>query len=231
MTLNNQKAPKNLLIAATHGNEGFSLPVVQKLATEFGVEYLIGNPKALKQNVRGTDGDLNRSGPGDSKSPIYEQRRAAKIISKARRYDATIDVHGTVSDSGIFLILSDPNWENIELAKKLDVENVVMWPSLMPTGPMSQFIPRCLEIECGPKDNTTIASELERILRLYLEGKPRSVKQKFYIVTGQTKGPFDPTLRDFEKTAKYGDPFYPILCGNQYPGITCYQMQRINDTL
>ncbi|MEI6691054.1 MAG: succinylglutamate desuccinylase/aspartoacylase family protein [bacterium] len=220
-----------LLIAATHGNEGFSLPVIQKLAAEFEVTYIVGNPRALKQNVRGTDGDLNRSGPGNRQSKIYEQRRAATIIKKASRYNVTIDVHGTVSNSGIFLILSDPNWENIELVKTLDVVNVVMWPGLMPTGPMSQFIPRCFEIECVPKDSPQIALELKRILRRYLAGKPRLVKQKFYIVTGQTKGSFDPSLRDFVKTSKYGYPFYPILCGNQYPGITCYQMQRLNDTL
>lgn len=220
-----------LLIAATHGNEAFSLPIVKKLSQEFGVDYIIGNPRALKRNVRGTDADLNRSGPGDSTSTKYEERRAKVVVTKAREFDVTIDVHGTVSDSGVFLILSDPNWENIELAKKFDVANVVMWPGLMATGPLSQFIPRCLEIECGPQDSPQVASELERILRRFLSGEPRQVKQDFYIVTGQTKGDYDPGLRDFEKTSKYGDPFYPILCGNQYPGITCYQMQRLNDTL
>lgn len=222
---------KTLIMSCTHGNEGFSIPVVQKISSAFSVDYLLGNPRALKQNTRFTDTDLNRSEPGSVKSLSYEERRAKQIISQASKYQATIDIHGTVSNSGIFLILSDPNWQNIELAKKFDVQNVVMWPGLLPTGPLSQFIPNCLEVECGPKDSPAIPVELERILRSFLSGETRQIKQNFYIVTGQIKGEYDSSLQDFVETRKYGDPFYPLLCGNQYSGIACYQMQKMVDTL
>ena len=39
-------------MTATHGNEEFSIPVVKKLAKKFKFDWIISNPKALRQNKR-----------------------------------------------------------------------------------------------------------------------------------------------------------------------------------
>lgn len=221
----------NLFICATHGDEQFSIPIVKKLNKQFDFDWVIGNKQAVKANKRFIDYDLNRSAPGSLTSTKYEKRRAAEIIDQATNYQATIDLHGTLSKCDIFIILSDPSWENIELAKKFEVPNVLLWPSLRPTGPLTQIIRPGLELECGPKNEPETARQLERVLTKYLKGQKRKVKQKYYFVTGQIKGENDPELKDFTQTKKYGDSFYPILTDNRYPGITCYKAQQLADTL
>lgn len=221
----------NLFICATHGDEQFSIPVVKRLNKKYIFNWIIGNEQAVKRNKRFIDSDLNRCAPGDLNSSIYEERRAAEIIKISSDYSAAIDIHGTLSKCGIFIILSDPSWENIELAKRFDVENILLWPSLKPTGPLTQIIRPGLELECGSKNEPNIATNLENILDKYLKGAKPLIKQKFYIVTGKIMGENDPELNDFVLTNKYGKEFYPVLSDNRYPGITCYQAQQLADTL
>lgn len=221
---------KRLIITTTHGDEQFSLPVVRELKKQYEFDWIIGNPKATKKKTRFTKSDLNRCGPGNPKSLSYEERRAYAVIKKASRYNEVVDIHGTVSNTGLFIILSDPNWKNIELAKKIDVERVVFWPSLQPKGPLTQFIPNSLEIECGPKDKVETANELKRVLKLYLEDKPRKVKQRYYIVSGILKAKTKKQLVDFVSTSLNGITFTPLLV-NQYKGITCYILQELGTTL
>lgn len=221
---------KLLITCATHGNEGFSIPVVKKLAERFDFDWQINNPKALAENKRFIDADLNRVAPGESSSGQYEVKRACEIIGKASSYDAVIDIHGTTSKAGIFIILSDPNWQNIELAKTLPIARVVLWPSLQSTGPLTQFIPNSLEIECGPKDDPTTAIELEKILTQYLVNKKVPTVQEFFIVTGNIKGNPAIVLKDFELAQWQKTTFYPLLV-DQYQGIKCYTMQKLQNTL
>lgn len=221
----------NLFICATHGDEQFSIPVVKKLRKQYDFDWIIGNEKALKQNKRFINCDLNRSAPGNPTSDKYEPRRAAEIVAKAKNYQTTIDIHGTFSKCDAFIILSDPSWENIELAKQFNIPNVLLWPSLRPTGPLTQIIRPGLEIECGPKTSKKVSDKLGLILDQYLAGIKPTIKQNFYIITGQIKGENNPELKDFVRTSKFGDPFYPILTDNRYPGIACYKAERLNDTL
>lgn len=221
---------KILLLCATHGDESLSIPIVKRLRKKFEFDWRISNPRALAKKVRFTECDLNRSGPGNPKGKFYEERRARKLITLGKKYGTVIDLHGTVSNTGCFVILSDPNWRNIELAKKFNVQNVVLWPGLKPIGPLTQFIPNSLEIECGPKNDKKTTQKLEQILENYLKGRPKKLNQKFYNVTGKfTKNTKKP-MKDFIKFTYQGGSFYPLLVG-QYPGIKCYMMQRLSDTL
>lgn len=221
---------KRLIITTTHGNEQFAVPVVEELNRKYQFDRITGNPRATKGTVRYVEADLNRSGPGNPESDIYEVRRAWEVIQKASEYDEVIDIHGTVSDSGLFVILSDPNWRNIELAKKINLERVVLWPSLLPKGPLTQFIPSSLEIECGPKDSQEVSEKLKQVLEDYLNNKPIQVEQEFYIVTGQLNGNVDNPLKDFQLAKINGKEFYPLLV-DQYPGIKCYTLQKLVNTL
>lgn len=224
------KNKKLIFFSATHGDEAFSIAVVKKLSKEYAFDRKISNPKALALNTRFTQADLNRSGPGNSRSKIYEERRAKVMISLGKKYQTVIDLHGTVSNTGIFIILSNPNWQNIELAKKFAIKNVVLWPSLEPTGPMSQFIPNCLEIECGPKNEVQTAIKLESILRKYLSSNNDRIKQNYFIVCGKFTKNITKPMKEFTKFSYKKESFYPLMIG-QYPGIKCYMMQKLSDTL
>lgn len=224
------KDKKILLICATHGDEGFSIPVVKKLAKEFNFDWVIGNPKAQTKNTRYIETDLNRSGPGNIKSTVYEQRRACELIRLGKKYKTVIDLHGTVSNTGIFVIVPNPSWENIELAKKFNIKNVVLWPGLIPTGPLTQFIPNSIEIECGPKKLKITAVKLEKILRKYLSGYVPKFKQNFYIVNGIFFKKTNKPIKEFVKFTYKNISFYPLMTG-QYSKIKCYMMQKLGDNL
>ena len=221
---------KRMIITTTHGDEQFSVPVVESLKQQFEFEWLTGNPLATQRGVRFIEADLNRVGPGKLKSELYEEVRAYEVIKMASKFDEVIDIHGTISDSGIFSILSDPNWSNIELSKKIDVPRVVLWPSLQPRGPLTQFIPNSLEIECGPKNAKHTLIELERILSAYLGYKKPVGEKEYFIVSGILKCSVSTPLKDFAKEKYKGDSFYPLMV-DQYPGIKCYMLQKLGATL
>lgn len=222
---------KLLITTVTHGDEGFSIPVIEKLSKQFDFEWRKNNLKAYRLNRRFYEKDLNRSGPGNPKSKIYEERLAYKLIRSYSKYSTVLDIHGSTANCGVFALLSEPSTQNIELAKRLDVKNVVLWPSTRDTEtPLTQFIPNCLEIECGPKDTPQISRELERVLRKFLSRKTPTKKQNFYIVTGLLKGAIEKPMKDFTQIKYEGQSFVPLLV-DQYPGIKCYTMQKISYTL
>jgi hypothetical protein len=222
-----------LIIGATHGNEPIGVRALEQLDKQRSdFDWVIGNPRAFEQEVRFTDTDLNRSAPGNTSSEQYEERRAAELVALSKKYQATIDIHGTSKNTGCFIIITNPSKENIELAKQLDVERVVYWPALTPEleGPISEFFPVGLEIECGPKEEKETQAELERILNQYLDGKPRNAKQKFYEVYGQLEGESGVELREFEEVTVGDETFAPLLVGSykESYGVSCFKLREWN---
>jgi aspartoacylase len=109
------------VVGGTHGNErtGISLvrhwqqsPLeVQRQA--FATELLLANPKAIENNTRFIDCDLNRSFSRDNlhrgQERLYEQDRARQIIAlmgagSAEKRTFAIDLHTTTTNMGITLI-------------------------------------------------------------------------------------------------------------------------------
>lgn len=226
---------KTLIIGATHGNEPIGVRALESIGTQReDFDWIIGNPRAYEQNIRYTDTDLNRSAPGDTTSKNYEERRAAELVALSKKYEATIDIHGTSKDTGCFIIITNPSKENIELAKQLDVERVVYWPALSPEleGPVSEFFPCGLEIECGPKEDTSTQVELERILNRYLDGKPRKTEQRFYEVYGQLEGKSTVQLQEFEEVTIENETFAPLLIGSYQDsyGVSCFKLRPWNES-
>lgn len=233
---------KILFIAATHGDEGFSVDVFKNFAQryprkEYGYDLIVGNPKALKRGIRYIEADLNRSAPGSLTSRVYEEKRAAQIMELSKRYKFVIDVHGTVADSGIVTIIPYPTLPNLLLAAMLPIERNVIWyaRSSLEKGPLVQFID-CpgIEIECGPKSSERLKTELETVLSTFLETRAGgnldqiidNLKDKaFYNVYGRRDGGGD--YADFVLAKDGDEEFYPFLV-DQYPGVACYKMKKVN---
>jgi len=221
-----------LFIGATHGDEPIGVRAIENLATQRSdFDWVIGNPRAYEQNTRFSEADLNRSGPGNPTSDVFEQRRAAEIIALSSKYRVTIDLHGTVSATGLFIIITNPTRENLLLARRLDVKNVVIWPAITPdlAGPLSEFFPVGLEIECGPKNDPAIQAELERVMNQFLDGAPSIQRQTVYEVYGELRGDLGIDLREFVECTVNNETFTPLLIG-QYTGsygVTCYKLRRV----
>lgn len=235
--------PNILIILSTHGNEGFSIPPLKTLEkkypkNKYGYDWIIGNPKAHEKNVRFTEGDLNRLAPGNMSSKIYEERRAAELINLSSKYKFIIDIHGTDSNSGVFVLVTNPSLENLLLASSLPIKNVVIWASKesLTKGPVTQYA-KCpaLEIECGPKNSKEISklleSTLERIIKNpypKLDETMENLKnQNYFVVYGKELDVDTSKMLEFKKTKIKNEEFYPLLV-NAYQKGSARKMKKID---
>ena len=227
------KIKKILFVAEAHGNEAIgieALAEVKKISSIEKFDYVIGNPEAVSKNKRFTEADLNRVYPGKA-GGNYEERRAVEILEIASGYSAVIDLHGTVSKTGIFAIITKLNRTNLLLALKFDVKKIVVWPeSTESSGSLSTFTKCGIEIESGEKDDVEIKKQLVALIADFLKNYDKGIdiareieKREFYTVIGKIEGADDGQLKDWEKT---GD-FYPLFVG-QYENIRCYKLKNIN---
>lgn len=219
-----------LFIAATHGDEKIGEKVLSKLEKDGKKsDWIIGNPEAFVKSRRCCDVDLNRCAPGNINSKKYEEKRAAEILKITKNYKYVIDIHGTTANSGIFAIVTNPTIENLIFATSLPVKNVVIWVAKKKEiiNPLSEFFPCGLELECGPKDSDKTKKGIEKIIEKIINKTPSKIKQNFYQVYGRIDGNWDKGLKDFQSNAIGQEKFYPIL-SNQYEGIKCYKMKRLN---
>lgn len=221
-----------LFIGATHGDESIGVRALQSLEQRRkDFDWLIGNPRAFASGVRFTDADLNRSAPGDASSAVFEKRRAAEILDRAKSYATTIDLHGTVKDTGLFLIITNQKPENLKLAANIDVKRVVLWPAITPDlkSPLSEFFPTGLEIECGPMGAQETQVELERVINAYLDEQPVTQEKEFYQVYGELRGNSGVPLKEFEEVTISGETFFPLLVSvyaDAY-GVACYKLRKV----
>ncbi|MBI3334952.1 MAG: succinylglutamate desuccinylase/aspartoacylase family protein [Candidatus Portnoybacteria bacterium] len=232
-----RKGSDILFFAATHGDEGFTLPILKELEAEFSqrLHWLIANEMAFERGVKFVDADLNRSAPGDPNSTQYEMRRAHELLEMAKRYRFVIDLHGTTANSGVFVLVPNPTHYNIALAASLPIANVVIWAakSSERLGPLTQFINCAVEIECGPKSSANVCDELREILRTILTDglnpDPTKIQNWFRVSGKMPKEELATTegLQDFKQTTLGGETFYPLLVG-QYEDAICFKMERIS---
>lgn len=231
------KKNKILLIVATHGDEKIGIEVVNILQQKSisGFDVLIGNPKALKENKRFVDIDLNRSYPGDSASNKYEEVLAVKNFETAKKYRYVIDIHEASSGQDSFITIPKETLPKDFPLNFLNINKVLLWPN--PKGPMTQFLENGVELEFGMKnkqrqDVIGQAVQITEEFLLSISGKkvPETINQKIFYVYGYLSGnKTDATnLRDFEEAERGGEKFLPLLTG-QYlnSGIVCYKMRAI----
>lgn len=107
-----------LLVAGTHGNE-LSGIYLNKLIKErlyaadrstFSTTSVIANPKAVEQNIRYVDTDLNRqfsNANNDDTSGLAEYTVARQFIDRhaSKEQQLIVDLHNTTSNMGATLIL------------------------------------------------------------------------------------------------------------------------------
>lgn len=231
---------KNILfITAMHGDEPIGIEIVKqikkmKLGNKFS--SIIGNPRALKKQVRFIDADLNRVFPGKTDGN-YEEKRANLVMEKMREFDRVIDLHGTVSKTGIFIIITKPSLKNLELALRFNIERILIWPSSKKSkGPAVSFMRSGMgiEIESGNKSNPAVKKRLKSILIDFLENPEKTIdideemkKREFFSVVGKIKKRKGDGRR-FKDWKKAGS-FYSLFVG-QYPDIACYKLKSINGT-
>jgi succinylglutamate desuccinylase len=87
------------IFCGIHGDEKAGIMAVdslrQNIKLKEGILYLVyGNPKAIKQNVRFTEKNLNRCFLNESKTGgSYEEKRATELMKILDKCDALLDLH------------------------------------------------------------------------------------------------------------------------------------------
>ncbi|MFA5154985.1 MAG: succinylglutamate desuccinylase/aspartoacylase family protein [Patescibacteria group bacterium] len=239
---------KILIVAGTHGNEPIGLALLKKLTRQSSLKNyktVIGNPRAVQQNIRFSETDLNRAAPGNEKSKIYEIKRAAQLMKLFKKFDYIIDIHETKANNRIVIILPKLSRESLALALTFKIKTILIWPpssKKIKSGPLTQYVKSGLEIECGTKQSFALTLEkLTKIITEFLKNQmqitdddllltSKNIEQKnFYLVydkikTSEVKGLF---LKDLKPIKTKRDKFIPLLFG-AHQGLTGYKMKKLN---
>ena len=227
---------KILFIAAIHGNERLGVEVTEQLKTtqqKNGLNVMIGNPKALRKNQRFIDADLNRVFPG-KKNGNYEEQRAQKIIEKSKSFDWVVDLHGSASATGIFIIITKFTLANLFLALRFNIKKIVIWPGVPETiGSLSSYMPAGIEIESGYRDDPVVKKELRNKLKKFLieadvsvDFEKRLEEKQIFWYSGKLEKKNNKKPHGLENWKKLDD-YYPLFVDGQYSDLWCYKFKRI----
>ncbi len=145
-----------------HGNELLGIYLVKKLQNEsfsikgLELDFLLANPKAIKECRRYIDYDLNRSFNTDTltqDSHLYEFERAKVIKEHLKNCDFLIDLHTTTANMGITVVLSsrEQRSENVAkiLADEFDEVRILRWFGSSEGDFINVVAPASITIEVG----------------------------------------------------------------------------------
>ncbi|HEU5187108.1 MAG TPA: succinylglutamate desuccinylase/aspartoacylase family protein [Candidatus Saccharimonadales bacterium] len=222
---------KILVLGGTHGNEPLGLRLVAELKKRpiADIDAIVANPRAAARNTRGTQADLNRSFPGNSKSDVYEQRRAARLLQRCGRYDLVLDFHNTLCDNNDCVFIGQgANEQLLKVAGLLDLTRVIV----ADYDCINKYAPNCISLEISVSSHLmSLAFWRQALLRLAKTDELLPAqKLNFYryalTLTNQQRDEFGLTaeallpFRPFTQTlaAKLGvpTPAYPIFIGKNY---------------
>jgi len=145
------------VFGGVHGNERVGIDAVRDAAAHMklqrGIAYFVeANPRAIAQNVRFVEKNLNRCFLADNAGTSYEDGRARELMELLKGCDALLDIHASNSRSAVPFIICD-GAEALPLARTLDFGIVTDgWDALEPgatDGYMHGLGKLSLGIECG----------------------------------------------------------------------------------
>lgn len=239
-----------LLVYCTHGDELVGEQAVEALTKKFvdpPFDAVLGNPKARAQKARYADSDLNRSAPGKKYSKKYEVRRAFELVQTFSEYERVIDIHQTLANDRIVIIIPKLTKRSLALALALDVRDILIWPPSpgSKSSPLSSYAECGVEIEAGVKtDPARTRSKLVKTLSKFLDGgfadrpgKSKAAidqemrKRNFYLVYGRIdpKEVMGIKLKDFAMVSSGKEKFIALLFG-RHQNLAGYKMRRVDES-
>lgn len=228
------------IVCCLHGTEPYGLEVVKRLPSF--LPSFMGNEKALKENKRFIDGDLNRSFPG-KENGNYEEKIAYNLINKLNSFDYILDLHSSSNDLPIFGIITKPNYQKIDFAKQLGLSKLVIMQDSFASGKsLIDFVKCGLSIEVGPHHRVRNVSEVLELISNFLNKKTKNENIEVFEVFDIIKKEADSIIiKNFQFTRK-GEviaksenkeqvamfDFFPVLIGEEaYKGVLCLAARKI----
>lgn len=241
--------PELVVVGSVHGDEPAGKKAIKNLLERDlkfmkPVKFIIANEKALEQDQRFLDADLNSSFPGNPDSDKYEERLAAEI-SEHVKGEKVIDLHTTHSTEKPFANVKNFEDETVEMLKDSGVENSACFPEN--TGVLIEMASTGILVETGPQGTEKAVKDAEKVLENFLicqgviEGEcTRSdpeLFQHFDTVQGDwvfeaenfqkvEKGEIYATRENEELEAE--EEFYPVLMSTDgYEGKLGYKAEKV----
>jgi succinylglutamate desuccinylase len=129
----NTEGPTSIILVGVHGDEKCGVQAVEQmlptLSIEKGIVYVCyGNPRAIQQNIRYTEANLNRMFKPDTmlsdfEKNSYEYSRAQFLKTYLDRVEVLLDIHASYVPYSKPFVICEPNAHDI--AKYLPVDLLV----------------------------------------------------------------------------------------------------------
>lgn len=150
-----------ILICCLHGNEGHGLKVCKRQSL---FPFILANEKALKEKRRFIDVDLNRCFPG-KKEGNHEEKLAFEILDKIKKFEYVLDLHSSSNKCPVFGIITKPNKEKIEFARRLGLSRLVIMPESFASGKaLIDFVNCGISIEIGPHERNENVGDVLKLI-------------------------------------------------------------------
>lgn len=131
--LTGSSAGRNLVVmVGTHGNEVCGPLMLEERLSEITIQrgqvtFIQGNPKAIEENKRFIDQNLNRmfrpiETYTEEERESYEFKRAQELKPLLKECDALLDIHSSGTEDTIPFIICEPN--SFEIVKEFPFEVV-----------------------------------------------------------------------------------------------------------
>ena len=226
-----------ILITTQHGDERLGQRLYRSLKTRGGkkydhVDFLCGNPKAYRANVRYIETDLNRS-YGTSQPETYEEKRARKIVAKvaSKKYDYILDIHTSRSPCDKLLISSALDAKILRIINATNINRVVVMPHQIAKRSFIGSVDSAISIEYDRKiahSRQTLDDLICIIDNLSNTKRKQPSSREVFFVDNIIKPdlPIDENAKNFNK-CNLG--FYPILftyTGGSYEKYRGFQAKR-----
>ncbi|MEK6894984.1 MAG: succinylglutamate desuccinylase/aspartoacylase family protein [Nanoarchaeota archaeon] len=224
------------IVCCVHGNEQYGLEVVKQLPFPF----FIGNKLAVEKNIRFIDCDLNRcfSGKADGN---HEEKIAYYLTNLLKDFDYVIDLHSSSNACPMFGIITKPNTEKMELAKKLGLKKIMIMPEFFASGKaLIDFVKCGISIEVGSHERKENARDAVDLINNFVNGKNYSNKIEIFEVFSAVPKEAEKILIENFQDVKKGQiiatgnkeqiaefDFTAVLVGEEsYKGILCLACKK-----
>jgi len=230
------------IVACVHGNEPYGLEVGKNLPSS--CSFFIANEKALRENKRFIDTDLNRCFPGKIDGN-HEEYLAYQLTKNLKSFDYVIDLHSTPQNCEMFGILTKPNKEKMRLAKLLGLKRIVIMTQEYASGKALIDVVECgISLEIGPHQSNEISKQaLAAINNLTekreVENQVFEIYEVFCIIRGKISNVCMNNFQEVKKgqsiavqedgsQQKATFDFVPVLVGKKaYSDVICLACKKI----
>jgi tryptophanyl-tRNA synthetase len=229
-----------VLICCLHGDERYGLKVSKSQSL---FPFVLANEKAFEENKRFIDSDLNRSFPGNTEGN-YEERRAVELLKKIKDFEYVLDLHSSSNSCPLFGIITKPNKEKIDFAKKLGLKRlVIMSPSFVSGKSLIDFAKCGISLEIGPHGRKENINEVLELINHFAENKNFSESLEIFEIFALIKKQAKNILITNFKEVKQGEiisedetgkqlaeyDFIPVIVGEEAYGDTlCLAARKLD---